>query len=144
MLPIQPKIVNGRFVNRIPDDIAYYLHLSDPRIIKKLQYRYDGKCVVYGVRCQIDNRIYVGSTLNPGKRFHNHLVSLGKSNSFLQAAISEHGLDSFTVHIFEEVIMPLDATYSVRKSILLQREQYIMNLIPQQQLYNKINASLSK
>ena len=143
MQTIQPKIVNGRFVNRIPNDVAYYLHLNDPNVIKQLQYRYRNLSIVYGLRCQIDNRIYVGSTLNPGKRFHNHLVSLGKSNSFLQAAISEYGLDLFTAHIFEEVKVPSGAAYSVRKSILLEREQYYINLIPEEQLYNKISASRS-
>lgn len=136
------KLINGRFVNKVPNDIAYYLHLNNPDVIKKLQYRYRDKNVVYGLRCQVDNRTYVGSTMTAGLRFHNHLISSGaKSNANLQAAISKYGLDFFTAHIYEEVLMPVNATYQQRKAILLQREQYYMSQFPRTQLYNKINAS---
>lgn len=142
MLPAA-KQVNGRFVNKVPSDIAYYLHLNNPDVIKKLQYRYRYKSVVYGLRCRIDNRTYVGSTMIAGQRFHNHLVSSIKSNANLQAAISKYGLELFTAHIYEDVLMPVNATYQQRKAILLQREQYYMSQFPRVQLYNKINASNS-
>jgi hypothetical protein len=135
-----PVILDGRFVNKLPRDIAFYLHLNDPKVIRKLQIRFDGQAIVYGLRCQVDNMIYIGSSLNPGLRFHKHLISNTRSNAALQAAIQEHGLGMFTAQIFEQVDLSMYETYYDKKSYLLECEQRIMNMIPREQLYNSIDA----
>lgn len=144
MLQAAKSIIrNGRFVNRIPAAISYHMHLDKPEKVRKLQYMYRGSSIVYGVRCQIDNRIYIGSTMEPGLRFHKHLVSHERSNADLQEAMDLHGVGKFTVQVFEVVSYPGNATYKERKELLTQREQLIINQIPKQQLYNSINASAS-
>lgn len=135
-----PVILDGRFVNKLPRDIAFYLHLNDPKVIRKLQHRFAGQAIVYGLRCQIDNMIYIGSSLNPALRFHKHLISHTRSNTALQAAISKYGLGQFTVQIFEQLDLSMYNTYYDQKSYLLECEQRIMDMIPREQLYNSNNA----
>ena len=85
----------------IPSNVRFFKDLHLPRTIKNLQYLYRGNAIVYGIRCQITNMIYIGSTLVPGRRWHNHLVTFTNSNDALQAAIAKYGLSKFTAYVFE-------------------------------------------
>ena len=133
---------NPQYVHKwIPKDIAYYMHLDNPSVVKKLQNRFKDKAIIYGIRCQVDNMLYIGSTLTPSLRFHKHLVLGSRSNASLQAAIAKHGIARFTVHIFEIVDLPLQVSYQKRKSLLVKVEQQYIDSVPKRKLYNSINAS---
>jgi len=112
------------------------MYLDDPRIIRKLQYRFKHDAIIYGIRCQVTNMLYVGSTLSSSLRFHKHLITGEQSNANLQAAIVKYGLGMFTVHIFKVVSIPMGATYNVEKDILLAYEKEYILAVPSQRLYN--------
>ena len=137
----KPVVRAGRYVNRIPNAISYHANLHQAHQVSTLQFMYTGEKIEYVIRCNIDTRLYIGSTMNPDLRFSKHLITRTRSNRDLQQAISKFGLENFTAQVFKVVIMPVGATYKERKDILTQEEQLIMNRIPRKQLYNPINAS---
>jgi hypothetical protein len=62
--------------------------------------------VIYEIRCLVDNRIYVGSTNKPKKRWASHKsrLKLGRHHSRpLQAAFLEFGEHAFEMHVLSEV-----------------------------------------
>ena len=130
----------GPFV-RTPKEIAYYMNLNNPRVVRELRYRFKEKTIIYGIRCQVDNLIYIGSSFAPSLRFHQHFVTGYHSNTRLQEAIALHGLSKFTVHVFEIIEFPSTAKYADRKATLLQVEQRYLDHFPMVQKYNSINAS---
>lgn len=131
-----------KFIGKwIPADIAYYLHLDDPKVIKSLQYRYKGCAIVYGIRCQMNGMIYIGGSISPALRFHKHLITGEQSNANLQADINMYGLGKFTVHIFKIVEFPPDSSFAEKKALLLAEEQEYLNMIPVKRRYNSIEAS---
>jgi group I intron endonuclease len=126
----------------IPNSVRFFKNLHMPRTIKNMQYLYRGKAIVYGIRCQVDNMVYIGSSLVPGRRFDNHLVTGKYSNTALQQAIQTHGLPQFTAYVFEEVKFPTNLTLNDKLKLLHQKEQYYMNMFPKAQLYNSIASSI--
>ena len=138
---LQPaKLIGTSSFVRTPKEFAYYMNLDNPRILRALRYRFKEKTIIYGIRCQVNNQIYIGSSFAPSLRFHQHLVTGFCSNTLLQRAIKSHGLSNFTVHIFEVVDFPSTASYMDRKAILLQVEQQYLDYFPAAQEYNSINA----
>lgn len=129
----------------IPSTVRFFKDLHLPRTIKNLQYLYKRNAIVYGIRCQISNMVYIGSTLTPGRRWHNHLVTGTGSNGALQAAIAKHGLSKFTAYVFEgDVKFPASCVSIEDKLAFLHKvEQTIINRFPKGQLYNEINSSNS-
>jgi len=123
---------------RVPKDVAYYLHLNDPKVIKALRYRFQFTPLIYGITCLVNQMVYVGSTLNPSKRFHKHLTIRNSdgSNKQLQAAITQYGMHNFKLHIFELVRLPREATYEEKRALLRAVEQRYMNHFPEAQRYN--------
>ena len=138
-----------KFIGKwIPTDIAYYMHLDNPDVIKALQYRFKGLAIIYGIRCQYNGircqyngMMYIGSTLSPALRFHKHLNTGERSNEALQADIVKYGLGKFTVHVFKEVTFPPNTSYSDKKALLFKEEQHYLDLIPAKRRYNAINVS---
>ena len=127
----------------IPHFVDYYMNLQLPRTIKNIQYRYRSTPIVYAIRCQVTNRVYVGSSFTPGRRIHNHLVTGHYSNAALQAAIAKYGLSKFTYYTLEVVEMPSGLSSAESKAFLLAREQDYINRFPKSQLYNAISSSVS-
>lgn len=119
----------------IPRNVIYYMNLHLTSTIKALQQRFRGETVIYAIRCQINNKVYVGSTLTPARRFHQHLVTGEKSNSNLQADISKYGIDKFTLYVME-IIDVKNIPFKARVNFIRQREQYYMDKFPLEQLYN--------
>jgi len=139
MTPVKAVIRNGRFVNKTPDAISYHMHLEDSKRLSKLQAMYRKYAIVYGLRSNIDNRIYIGSSLTPGLRFHHHLITASRSNFNLQAAIAEHGLENFTALVYAKFEWNRN-DYEGTKKFLLQQEQLIMDQFPREQLFNTNKA----
>jgi len=128
----------AKFV-RVPKDVAYYLHLDNPDVVKSLRYRFQYTPLIYGITCMINQMIYIGSTQNPSKRFHKHLTvrDVESSNKQLQAAITQYGLHNFKVHIFEFVPLPRGASFEEKQALLRSVEQRYLNHFPESQLYNR-------
>ena len=124
--------------------MRFFTNLHLERTIKNLQYIYRNQAIVYAFMCNIDRMVYVGSTLIPGRRFHNHLVTGDNSNIPLQEAILEHGLENFVAYVFEIVVFPAGLTLDEKKAFLRSVEQKHIDKFPKAQLYNSINASKSK
>jgi group I intron endonuclease len=87
--------------------------------------------------------IYIGSTLIPGRRFDNHLVSGKYSNPALQADLQQYGLDNFTVYILELVNITAKLNIKNKTNILRKVEQGYINKFPKKHLYNFISSFTS-
>jgi len=77
---------------------------------------------VYKISNIIDNRVYIGSTINLHKRWNEHKRDLLKNkhqNIHLQRFVNKYGLDKLNFSVIETVI---------DDNILLNREQYYMNI----------------
>lgn len=86
------------------------------------------KSGVYLIINKIDDKKYVGSSIDIAFRIteHYHTLSLNKHfNPKLQNAVNKHGLENFYFTILEYVEI-LDSS---QKSILYEREQYYMDLL---------------
>lgn len=82
--------------------------------------------------------LYIGSTLIPSLRFHNHLSTGINSNANLQAAIKVHGVSNLTVYILVVVEFPSNLTTDAsKKQYLRQIEQKYMDKYPKAQLYKE-------
>ena len=154
MRKVITRSVPGRFARfvRMPKDIAYYLHLDDPQQVARLRNRFKGLGIVYGICNQVNQMIYIGSSMNPSLRFLIHLCpkevttpdTVERSNSNLQEAITKYGLGKFKVLVFEIVDLPVDSTYMQKQELLRIAEQRYIDHFPKVQLYNKINSRTSK
>ena len=120
----------------IPPHIAYYMHLDKPHVIKRICYRFNNQPIIYGIRCVVTGMLYVGCTFVPQERFYQHLVSGMSSNMALQQAIKQHGLNKFTVLVFEEVEFPNKLPFSRRREHLTSVESRYIVMFPKGQLYN--------
>jgi group I intron endonuclease len=128
----------------IPKSVRFFTNLHLERTIKNLQHIYRKDAIVYGFMCNITHMVYVGSTLIPGRRFHNHLVTGKPSNLTLQQAITQHGLNNFIAYVFEIVVFPTGLTLDEKKAFLKIVEQKHMDKFPKAQLYNNYNSSAPK
>ncbi len=78
------------------------------------------KSGIYLIKNKINNKKYVGSTINFKKRWGQHISALNKNshdNSYLQKSWNKYGMDNFEFSVIEEVII----------NDLLEREQYYIN-----------------
>ena len=120
--------------------IAYYMHLDSPKVIRGLRYAYKRKAIVYILRNTITDMLYVGSTLSPSLRFHDHFIARN-TNSALQEAMSHDGVSNFVAYIMEEVVFPRGFTFNDKVKHLRVIEQSYMDKYPVEQLYNSIRSS---
>ena len=81
------------------------------------------KSGVYQIRCLINNKIYVGSTVNFETRKKDHFKRLenNKHNRYFQNAFNKHGEDNFECEILEIIEDDIDT--------IRQREQYYMDYL---------------
>jgi group I intron endonuclease len=124
----------------ISKSVRFFTNLHLPRTIRNLQYTYRDDAIVYAFMSNETRMIYVGSSLIPARRFHNHLVTGKYSNIALQEAITEHGLENFVAYVLEIVVFPTGLTLEQKKAYLKDVEQKHINKFPKAQLYNNINA----
>ena len=101
----------------------YFINLNLPRAVDNLRYRFRAQPLIYGIRCRLTGKMYIGSTFSPENRFYKHLIAGDRSCPELQDDILKYGLESLTVHIFEIVEFPIDLPFKQRKGYLLETEQ---------------------
>lgn len=85
--------------------------------------------IVYEISNNVDDRVYIGSTLNQRKRWNEHKRDLFNNkhvNIHLQNFVNKYGLNSLNFTVLEKV----------ENNFLLIREQYYLDLI-----INKFNVA---
>lgn len=92
-------------------------------------------CGIYKITNQINNKVYIGSSINLEKRWVNHkclLKNLKHSNAKLQRAVNKYGLNNF---IFEIILV-------CESDELLKFEQYYIDLFTSYKLgYNILSKA---
>lgn len=76
---------------------------------------------VYKIVCIENNKIYIGSSINTYKRWHNHRYELNNNkhhSPYLQRAWNKYGENKFTFQIIEKN----------EKNLLVEKEQFWMDL----------------
>jgi group I intron endonuclease len=117
-------------------NVQYYMNLHLPRAVDNLRYRFRDIPIIYGIRCRVTGKMYIGSTLTPQDRFREHLISKTNSSPDLQADIKKYELSSFTVYILEIVQLPTHLSKSKSSSYLKQVEQTYIDRWPVVKRYN--------
>ena len=56
------------------------------------------KIFIYKIKCETNNKVYIGQSTNPKRRFNQHL----NYNKFIKDDVDKYGKDSFTLEILEE------------------------------------------
>jgi group I intron endonuclease len=76
---------------------------------------------IYQIQSKINGKIYIGSAVNIGKRWKEHIMSLryNKNTRHLQNHTNKYGVDDLVFSIVE----------SCPKKKLIEREQYYMDLL---------------
>lgn len=96
----------------------------------------DSTSGIYKITNKINNKFYIGSTINLYCRYYNHLKDLIKNthcNEYLQRSFNKYGNDSFTFEIIA----------TCPKEYLLKLEQwFINNLKPNYNICKKAGNSL--
>jgi len=98
------------------------------------------RTIIYQWFNLINNNIYVGSAWNGSFRLLSYWTeSVLKKNLPIYNSIVKYGYNNFCLGILED----LGSTGSVSKSYMLQREQYYLNIIFNNDFYLKLNLSPS-
>ena len=71
------------------------MHANPVEIVKK---------DIYIIKNDINNKVYIGQSLNAGERFKSHCKPSNKDNSIIDAAIYKYGKEHFWVEILESQI----------------------------------------
>jgi len=119
-------------------NVQFYMNLHLPRAIDNMRYRFRDTPIIYGIRCRVTGKMYIGSTLTPQDRFRKHLIANTHSSPDLQADIKKYKLPAFTVYILEIVQIPthLSQSKSQSSSYLKQVEQTYIDRWPVAKRYN--------
>lgn len=122
----------------ILDNIKYvsmHTSLHVQRVLDRVRYQYNFVPLIYCIVCNVTNKVYVGSTWDPVRRFRQHLITGHTSNDGLQADIKEHGLDNFTLFVLTTVKFPEGLSKDDRRAHLHMIEQEHKNMFPNEAQY---------
>ena len=84
-------------------------------------------CGIYIIQNNINNHIYIGSSINVKKRFNSHrnLLNTNKHpNSHLQAAWNKYGIENFTLLHGERISTPESRLSRENKWIKIHKPEY--------------------
>jgi hypothetical protein len=88
------------------------------------------KCGIYKIKNRINNKYYIGSSINVRKRWKAHRNNLRHNkhvNRYLQSAVNKYGLNNFSCEI-QEVVVCEKGSGEI-KNILIGREQYWIDVL---------------
>jgi len=112
------------------------LHYTDA--FKDMITALKGVAGVYAIIHTASGKMYIGSSMNIGRRLMSHLV-YGSCNEHLQSALALYGLSAFTVTLVSEYIRDPALSDGENEANLLKLEQYWLNwlfLLPASLRYN--------
>jgi len=92
------------------------------------------KCGIYMVKCKINNKIYIGQSIDIGRRWDQH--KYGKGNIILRNAIQKYGLDNFEFSILEEVITENKPKEVITEELYKKEQLWFDKLKPYENGYN--------
>lgn len=87
---------------------------------------------IYKITSTINNEIYIGCSANITDRWRRHLNELKRNKHhsvYLQNHVNKHGMDILTFNILEEMVNISDLPTKDFKKLLLEREQYWLDLL---------------
>lgn len=87
---------------------------------------------IYQIRNLVNDKVYIGSAVDFGKRWNSHICSLNDQHHHsqkLQRAWDKYGIDAFKFEILEELVFPVNYPKALVKEYLLGREQYYLDTI---------------
>ncbi len=94
---------------------------------------------IYKITNIINNKFYIGSSINIFKRWLEHKDALIRNVhhcTYLQNSVNKYGIDNFIFEILEELIFPEGYERSLIREHLIQREQYYLDsLVPDYNFY---------
>lgn len=126
--------------------IHYKLHSILEEIVEKKELKFNG-AGVYQLVNLTNQKSYVGSSVNLKRRIKEYLNplyinrNLKKGNSIIMNAILKYGYTNFEIKILETITFNTNQSKSDRKSIVLAREQYYLDLIIPEYNINKFAGS---
>lgn len=92
------------------------------------------KCGVYQVKCKINNKIYVGQSIDIDRRWNQHRY--GKGNVILKNAIRKYGIDNFEFTILESIITEGKSKDDITKELYESEQLWFDKLEPYDGGYN--------
>lgn len=95
----------------------------------KVQNIHKNKCGIYCIRNTVNNKVYIGKSINISERIYNHIGGLNardskRENSYFINSWWKYGKDSFEYFILEY----LDKEHVDFESYIKERELYWMNV----------------
>ena len=73
------------------------------------------KGIIYKYTNQVNNKVYIGQTINEYKRKYAHKHALNSWRSYFHNAIKKYGYDKFVYEILEEIVKLIkDKNYEVK------------------------------
>ena len=123
------------------------LHKNLSLIKDEFKLNYQKKTGIYQLVNLINNNTYVGSSVDLNRRFNEYLNplyihrNLKKGNSIIMNAILKYGYTNFEIKILETITFDTNQSKLDRKSIILAREQYYLDLIKPEYNINKFAGS---
>jgi predicted GIY-YIG superfamily endonuclease len=91
-------------------------------------------CGIYQVKCVVNNKIYIGQSIDIIRRWNQH--KYGKGNIILRNAIKKYGVENFEFTIIEEIGVNNKTREDIVKE-LYKREQYWFDITkPYEKGYN--------
>ncbi len=123
------------------------LHKNLFLIKDEFKLNYHKKTGIYQLVNLINNNTYVGSSVDLNRRFNEYLNplylsrNLKKGNSAIISALLKYGYINFGIRILETIEFEPNQSKSERKSIILTKEQYFLNLIEPEYNINKTAGS---
>jgi group I intron endonuclease len=95
------------------------------------------KYFIYKIVNSIDDKVYVGSTINLKQRWKCHIYDLRRKNGPLQRHIREQGINKFEIILVKEIDV-------FTKTAARHEEQLEINKYEEDQLLNGQKALLTK
>lgn len=124
----------------VPIHLAYYRNLQIKSVINSICFRFKDQAIIYGIRCRLNGKIYIGSTNDVISRVKQHLIYLNHTNPGLQSDMSKLGIQNFTFYVFKIVDIPSGLNFVDRAAYLRKIEQGNLDMYPSHQLYNIIRS----
>ncbi len=88
----------------------------------KIKWEYNKLSGIYVIRNLINNKIYIGSSINIYQRLHKHRTQLIRNkhqNCVIQNSVNKYGIDNFECFVIEQC----------SEELLTNREQYYIDLL---------------